>query len=52
MFMVLFAYAIALLLFGNAAHTDSTFLFWVDWLVGVYYVFVGSLAGWAFARTL
>jgi len=50
MFMVLFAYAVALLLFANAAHTDITALFWIDWAVGVYYVIVGSLVGWQTAR--
>jgi hypothetical protein len=48
----LFTYVIALLLFANAGQSPNTFLFWADWVVGVYFVIVGSLAGWQAARNL
>lgn len=43
-------YALALLLMGNAGNTDVPFLYWTDWVVAVYFVLIGSIAGWKAAR--
>lgn len=47
---VVVCYALAMLLMGNAGNTDSAFLYWADWAVAVYFVLIGSVAGWKAAR--
>lgn len=51
MLQVIYCYAIGLLSLANAGAVDSPFLVVANWTMGVYFVAIGSLAGWIKARS-
>jgi hypothetical protein len=50
MMQAAFSYVIGLLFIINSVNTQLDVLEWVDMIVGVYFVIMGSIIGWMSAR--
>lgn len=51
MFQVIYCYALGLVWLANAGEAQSPFLVAADWVLGVWFVLLGSFVGWFRARS-